>query len=74
MGLSSARIVRHGIPDHWIIQDSRKDQLAQVGLDADGIARMIRHTYAPSEHACFIAKPSQRTEPKAAAQKPSLGV
>lgn len=74
MGLSNARVVRHGIPDHWIIQDSRDDQLAQVGLDADGIARMIRHTYAPSEHACFIAEPSLRPEPKPAAKNPSLGV
>ncbi len=64
MGLNTAGIVRHGIPDHWIIQDSRKDQLRQVGLDADGIARMIRHSYAPDKHAVFVAKPNARIEHK----------
>lgn len=63
--LDTSRIIRHGIPDHWIIQDSRKDQLKQVGLDADGISRMIRHTYAPKEHAGFVAQPKVVTrEPK----------
>jgi 1-deoxy-D-xylulose-5-phosphate synthase len=57
MKLDTSRIIRHGIPDHWIIQDSRKDQLKQVGLDADGISRMIRHAYAPKEHAGFVAQP-----------------
>ena len=62
MGLRNARIVRHGIPDHWIIQDSRTDQLQQVGLDAEGIARMIRHTYAPSDHERFVAAPTKPYE------------
>lgn len=63
--LDTSRIIRHGIPDHWIIQDSRKDQLKQVGLDADGISRMIRHAYAPKEHAGFVAQPKVVTrEPK----------
>lgn len=59
MGFDTSRVVRHGIPDHWIIQDSRTDQLKQVGLDAEGIARMIRHAYAPKEHAGFVAKPKR---------------
>ena len=71
MGLNTSRIVRHGIPDHWITQDSRASQLAQVGLDGDGIARMIRHAYAPREHACFVAKPSASVETKAFSSKPS---
>lgn len=55
MGLDTSGIVRHGIPDHWITQDSRSNQLAEVGLDASGIARMIRHAFAPKEHAMFVA-------------------
>lgn len=54
--IGGARVVVHGIPDHWVIQDSRKDQLKQVGLDADGIARMIRHTYDPQRHERVVAK------------------
>jgi 1-deoxy-D-xylulose-5-phosphate synthase len=66
MGFDTSRIVRHGIPDYWIIQDSRADQLQQVGLDAEGIARMIRHTYAPKEHDGFVAKREKDVrEPKA---------
>lgn len=71
LGLNTTGIVSHAIPDHWIIQDSRKDQLKQVGLDAEGIARMIRHAYAPELHAGFVAKPIQRTESK---HSRSLGV
>jgi 1-deoxy-D-xylulose-5-phosphate synthase len=45
--LDASRVVRHGIPDHWILQDSRNDQLSEVGLDPQGIARMIRHAADP---------------------------
>lgn len=62
MGLNTTGIVTHAIPDHWIIQDPRKDQLKQVGLDAEGIARMIRHAYAPQKHAGFVAKPTKRAD------------
>ncbi len=64
MGLNTSGIVCHAIPDHWIIQDSRKDQLKQVGLDAEGIARMIRHAYAPREYASFVARPLAQSEMK----------
>ncbi len=74
MGLNTSGIVRHGIPDHWIVQDSRVDQLKQVGLDPDGIGRMIRHAYAPKEHAVFVAKPIANLEPKQGSDAPSLGV
>jgi 1-deoxy-D-xylulose-5-phosphate synthase len=42
MGLESARIVRLGLPDAWVYQDSRSKQLAEVGLDAAGIAQACR--------------------------------
>ncbi len=59
MGLDASRVVRHGIPDHWILQDSRARQLAEVGLDAPGIARMIRHAADPARHARFVPAPSE---------------
>lgn len=40
--LDASRVVRLGIPDSWIIQDSRSSQLAQAGIDQAGIARGIR--------------------------------
>ncbi|HMN42531.1 MAG TPA: 1-deoxy-D-xylulose-5-phosphate synthase [Phycisphaerales bacterium] len=42
MGLDASRVVRLGLPDSWIIQDSRAKQLAQAGIDQAGIARGIR--------------------------------
>ncbi|GAB4386751.1 MAG: 1-deoxy-D-xylulose-5-phosphate synthase [Phycisphaerales bacterium] len=42
LGLNASRVRRLGIPDRWILQDSRSKQLAEVGLDAAGIARAIR--------------------------------
>ncbi|RMH24395.1 MAG: 1-deoxy-D-xylulose-5-phosphate synthase [Planctomycetota bacterium] len=62
MGLDASRVVRHGIPDHWIMQDSRSKQLAEVGLDASGIARMIRHTADPERNAPFVASVSELAE------------
>lgn len=41
LNLPNARIVRHGLPDRWVLQDSRAKQLAEVGLDAAGIVRVI---------------------------------
>ncbi len=62
LGLDASRVVRHGIPDHWIMQDSRGKQLAEVGLDASGIARMIRHTADPERNAPFVASVTERAE------------
>jgi 1-deoxy-D-xylulose-5-phosphate synthase len=42
MGLDASRITRLGLPDGWIYQDSRGKQLAEVGLDAAGLARSMR--------------------------------
>ena len=41
-GLSTERITRLGHPDRLIGHASRKEQLAEVGLDAAGIARAVR--------------------------------
>ena len=40
--VSTDLIDRMGMPDQWIYHDSRNGQLAQAGLDADGIARHVR--------------------------------
>lgn len=42
MGLDASRVIRLGLPDAWIIQDSRSRQLQIAGIDQTGIARAIR--------------------------------
>jgi len=42
MNLDASRVVRMGLPDSWIMQDSRAKQLSDAGLDAAGIARAVR--------------------------------
>ena len=41
----TVRVVAHGIPDRFVLQDSRARQLALTGLDAEGIARRVRALY-----------------------------
>jgi 1-deoxy-D-xylulose-5-phosphate synthase len=41
-GLPTARITRLGMPDRLISHATRNQQLAEVGLDADGITRSVR--------------------------------
>ena len=43
-GLASARVLRHGLPDRWVLQDSRAKQLAEVGLDTPSIVEWISRT------------------------------
>ncbi len=40
--LPTRDVYRLGMPQRWIYQDSRANQLAQCGLDAAGIARKVR--------------------------------
>lgn len=44
--LDTSRIVRLGLPDSWIIQDSRARQLEIAGIDQAGITRGIRQAAA----------------------------
>lgn len=44
LGLDASNVTRLGLPDHWIYQDPRSKQLAEVGIDATGIARAIRQS------------------------------
>ncbi|MGD0090090.1 MAG: 1-deoxy-D-xylulose-5-phosphate synthase [Planctomycetota bacterium] len=41
LGLDSRKLVRLGIPDRYIEHGTRKWQLAQCGLDAEGIAKAV---------------------------------
>lgn len=41
-GADARAVVRLGLPDHWIEAATRREQLAEVGLDADGMARVVR--------------------------------
>lgn len=41
-GLDGSKVVKLGLPDRWVLQDSRRRQLAEVGLDAPGIERALR--------------------------------
>jgi 1-deoxy-D-xylulose-5-phosphate synthase len=42
-GLDASMIVRLGMPERWILQGSRDEQLAEIGIDSMGIQRAIRH-------------------------------
>jgi 1-deoxy-D-xylulose-5-phosphate synthase len=42
MALDASNIIRLGLPDSFILQDSRTKQLAEAGIDAAAIARAIR--------------------------------
>lgn len=53
-GLPTTNIHRLAIPEHWIYQDSRARQLAEVGLDAAGIARTIRELLDRPEEASEV--------------------
>ncbi len=49
MGLNAGLIVRMALPDGWVYQDSRGDQLKEAGLDPASIAAMIRRVAAGGE-------------------------
>ena len=59
--LDASGIHRAGLPDSWVYQDSRSRQLAEVGLDAAGLARAIRAAAdGTSPKAAAEAKPAAR--------------
>ena len=49
MGLNASGVTRLGLPDSWVYQDSRVRQLAEVGIDAAGIARAVRAARVATE-------------------------
>lgn len=54
MKLDASKVTRLGLPDSWIIQDSRSSQMGEAGIDAAGIARAIR---AAAEHSPRAGRP-----------------
>jgi 1-deoxy-D-xylulose-5-phosphate synthase len=51
MGLDGSLITRMALPDAWIYQNSRSQQLAEAGLDPASIARAIRAIVdRPADH------------------------
>ncbi|MDD4891911.1 MAG: 1-deoxy-D-xylulose-5-phosphate synthase [Phycisphaerae bacterium] len=45
-GLDTRSVVRLGLPDRWVDAAPRRQQLAEVGIDAAGIARAVREQVA----------------------------
>lgn len=45
-GLNASRVIRLGLPDRWVYQDSRAKQMAEVGLDAASLAKRFREIAA----------------------------
>ena len=55
MGLSAERVVRLGIPsERFVGYGSRTEQLAEVGLDADGIAASVRRAVETARHESLL--------------------
>ena len=48
-GLPTEHVTRLGLPDRLIAHATRKEQLAEVGLDPAGIARSVRDAIRAAE-------------------------
>jgi len=62
-GLDTRLIHILAIPDRWVYQDSRGKQLAEVGLDAAGIARAMRAAAAGEGTTTETAELAQAPSP-----------
>ena len=47
-GLTTAHVRRLGLPDRFVLHAERDEQLAEVGLDVDGITQAASNWPAPS--------------------------
>lgn len=70
MGLDASGVTRLAIPDQWILQDSRKVQLAQAGLDPGSIARAIRAAMSTMSGRAGVLTESKPNKPN----KPSIEI
>lgn len=59
-GLDASRVIRLGLPDQWILQDSRASQLREAGIDSAGITRAIREAASKQRSP---AAPESQIEP-----------
>ncbi|MEO1511592.1 MAG: transketolase C-terminal domain-containing protein, partial [Planctomycetota bacterium] len=62
MGLDASGIVRLGLPDSWIYQDSRGSQLAEAGIDLASIEAAIRRAADTDRPPHEAGSPSTRVE------------
>jgi 1-deoxy-D-xylulose-5-phosphate synthase len=71
MGLDASRVIRLGLPDSWVFQDTRAQQLAEVGLDAVGITAALRRAAAtnPAPRHSF-AEPAPDARPTSVRSTP----
>ena len=63
-GLDNARVLRLGMPERWIRQGSRDEQLEEIGIDPASIARSVRSlldSEGSSEGAASSAAPTGGT-------------
>ena len=66
MNLDARRITRMGLPEAWIYQDERKQQMAEVGIDALSIARTVREVLdaqRPMPVVTVLSKAAQKVKP-----------
>ena len=49
-GVDASRVRRLGIPDHYIEHGEREELLAELGMDAAGVAATCRTLAAQSAH------------------------
>lgn len=61
MHLDTSNVFRAGLPDGWIHQGSRGEQLAQAGIDVHGLIELIRT--AVSSEAPVVTNPSPEALP-----------
>ena len=61
MGLDTRNITSLGLPETWIYQGSRAEQLAEAGLDTDNVVRVLRHVMAGDEVPMVLTKPMPAT-------------
>ncbi|MSR17973.1 MAG: 1-deoxy-D-xylulose-5-phosphate synthase [Phycisphaerales bacterium] len=54
LGLDTRLVTRLGLPDSWIYQGERRDQLAEAGIDAASIARHVRNRLDDKSSGCDV--------------------
>lgn len=62
-GLDTRGIHALGLPDRWIYQGSRGGQLAEAGIDADGIAARVRQVLGRKQRPDVQVEPAPRATP-----------
>ncbi len=72
MGLEASRVGVLGLPDRWIYQNNRPEQMAEAGIDAKGIARALRALVERATSAPAKAEPA--APPIVAASRSPAGV